>query len=196
MYHWASTGIVVPDFYDEQPKAWSYRDLVYLRLAAWLRVRRLHVADVRDKLATWREAFASTDDTLPTDVHSDGFGLSLGPMVEDELRRQPAFATMVDLTNRFDVLAPVPDASELGHERLRGPNLVHPSTRTVISPWVMSGEPCIADTRIPTSNLYALAERRRLDSADLARLYPGTSPEAIEDGIALERRLRTPARAA
>lgn len=32
IYHWASERLVVPDFNESFPKAWSYRDLVMLRL--------------------------------------------------------------------------------------------------------------------------------------------------------------------
>lgn len=37
VYDWRRDGILVPDFTAANPSMWSYRDLVLLRLLAWLR---------------------------------------------------------------------------------------------------------------------------------------------------------------
>ena len=37
LYEWRKEGIYVPDFDAADPTAWSYRDLVYVRLLGWLR---------------------------------------------------------------------------------------------------------------------------------------------------------------
>lgn len=189
VYHWASSGVLVPDYYLERPHAWSYRDLVYLRLAAWMRSHNVELEDVTRLVQEWRHFFEVTPDDVETEIHTDGRGLSLGPMYEDLLTRQRPFETMVEHTVAFDVLEPV-DRELVSRTRLWGPNLVRPSTLTAISPWVMNGEPCLRHTRIPTSNLYALHRERGLEASDLADLYPGTTVDAIADGLALEERLQ------
>jgi uncharacterized protein (DUF433 family)/DNA-binding transcriptional MerR regulator len=189
VYHWASSGVLVPDYYSEKPHAWSYRDLVYLRLAAWLRSHNVELDDVTQLVNRWRDYFAMAPENVQTEIHTDGRGLSLGPMYEDILTHQRPFETMVEHTVAFDVLEPV-DREFVGRSRLWGPNLIRPSELTAISPWVMNGEPCLRHTRIPTSNLYVLHRERGLAATDLAELYPGTDVQAIADGLALEERLQ------
>src|SRR2546427_478992 len=46
LHHWARTEFMVPDFADLTPKMWSYRDLVFLRLTAWLRAKSMPPAYV------------------------------------------------------------------------------------------------------------------------------------------------------
>src|SRR5258708_22990677 len=58
VYHWAREGLLVPDYDQDRPKHWSYRDLVYLRLFAWLTSKHhapatasRHVNRIRTRLA-------------------------------------------------------------------------------------------------------------------------------------------------
>jgi hypothetical protein len=37
LYEWRGSALYVPDFSQERPTAWSYRDLIYVRLTAFLR---------------------------------------------------------------------------------------------------------------------------------------------------------------
>jgi uncharacterized protein (DUF433 family) len=99
----------------------------------------------------------------------------------------------VSYTVKFDLLEPVADIDHLGRRRLWGPNLVRPTDRTAISPWVLGGEPCLRHTRIPTAGLYVMNRDRGLSADDLAALYPEADPEAIDEGITLESRLRAAA---
>jgi uncharacterized protein (DUF433 family) len=71
-----------------------------------------------------------------------------------------------------------------------GPSLVRPSAHTAISPDVFAGEPTIRRTRIPTSALYALQEDRGLTTLDIIELYPALDAAQVDDGLALERRIR------
>jgi uncharacterized protein (DUF433 family) len=88
----------------------------------------------------------------------------------------------------FDLTAAVED---FGREsRLWGPDLVTPSAHTVISPWVLGGEPCVERTRIPSASIYALRTERGLDTADVIGLFPGLDKEAADDAYELESRLR------
>ncbi len=193
VYHWAQTKTLVPD-YQESPKAWSYRDLVYLRLTAWLRTHGLPLATVVRFVSNWREEFASTgSDPDVTTISSDGVGLGVGDGFEvDELTGQGVFPTMVKTVETFDLLDPL-DVAQLGRTRLWGPNLVRPTANTAISPWVMRGEPCIRGSRLATGPLYVLAANRRLGADAISRLYPGISAEDVGEALDLEQRLRAAA---
>ncbi len=192
VYHWARTGTLVPD-YDDSPKAWSYRDLVYLRLTAWLRTRGVPLPDVERVVADWRSSFELEDGPEVTTMSSDGVGFAFGDTFEvDALTGQTVFTTMVHTVEKFDLLDPL-DSASLGRARLWGPNLVRPSANTRISPWVMRGEPCIRGSRLATAPLYALRVNRRLAPTEIAQLYPGVAVEEIEEALDLEDRLRAAA---
>lgn len=192
VYHWAQTGTLVPD-YDESPKAWAYRDLVYLRLTAWLRTRHVPLPQVIDMVQDWRDAFSGDVEPTTTSMSSDGVGVAFGDVFEfDVLSGQAVFDTMVTTVETFDLLDPL-GVAELGRARLWGPNLVRPSDNTTISPWVMRGEPCLRDSRLATGPLYALSINRRLSPEDIAKLYPGIEPSTVREAIDLEGRLRAAA---
>jgi uncharacterized protein (DUF433 family)/DNA-binding transcriptional MerR regulator len=191
VYHWAREGLLVPDFDRDRPKHWSYRDLVYLRLFAWLRSLHhspasasRHVSRIRSRLAE--------EPTDPMSVRADGRVALLGDEREDALSGQQLLEGVLVHLSAFDLLVPV-DIDELragDRERLWGPNLVRPSAATRISPWVMNGEPCIAGSRVPTSTVFALNSQRGLAPAGIASLYPGVSADEVADAVRLESRLR------
>lgn len=192
VYHWAQTGTLVPD-YHASPKAWSYRDLVYLRLTAWLRTTKVPLANVVELLSEWREVFSRPDDPDSTLVSTDGVGVALGEGFEiDTLTGQTVSSTMVNTVATFDLLAPL-EADGLGQTQLWGPNLVRPSEHTSISPWVLRGEPVIRGSRLSSGAIYALRTQRRLEPGDIVELYPGLTSRSVEDAVALETRLRTAA---
>jgi uncharacterized protein (DUF433 family) len=190
LYEWRRTAIYVPDFGDETPAAWSYRDLVYLRLLAWLRQGGMerhtaadHVGTVKAQVAAGREIQYLYADrrtlVVGEDRTSSVTGESLLP-----------FDDLQGLLSTFDLVAPV---SELGGKRLSrlwAPSLIRPSSFTFISPWVMAGDPCVERTRIPTASIHAVREQRGLASAEIVELYPGLTSEAADDAYLLERRLR------
>ncbi len=190
VYEWRRSEIYVPDFDGETPTAWSYRDLVYLRLLAWLRQGGMErhtaagqVSIIKAQVTSGLEIrylYASRD-TLVADDERTGrvTGESLLP-----------FADLFELFARFDLLEPITELGGKGLRRLWAPDLVRPSGFTFISPWVMAGDPCVAQTRIPTASVHALREERGLDSARIVELYPGLTLEAADDAYGLERRLR------
>lgn len=188
LYHWAQHGVLSPDF-PGRPVEWSYRDLVYARLLAWLRTRSMPRDEAAARVGQIRAFMEGYEDT-PTELRSDGVGLTFGDEPVDRLTGQAILDNMAGYAASFDLLVPI-DLSELRRgRRLWGPNLAHPSTRTAISPAVMAGDPCVRGTRIPTATLYALTTERELTVQDITRLYPGLDPADVEDAIALEHRLR------
>jgi uncharacterized protein (DUF433 family) len=101
------------------------------------------------------------------------------------------FEGFYDLLGVFDLLEPVEDLKgNTKRQRLWAPDLVQPSEHSYISPFVLAGEPCITETRVPTASVYALYEERGLSNDDVSRLYPGVTAAAAVDARQLERRLR------
>jgi uncharacterized protein (DUF433 family)/DNA-binding transcriptional MerR regulator len=188
VYHWATQGILIPDFGDQRPKNWSYRDLVYLRLLAFLRSHHVELDAASGLTRQLKAEFANPDQDVETVISSASGAVAIGAdLVEDMLTGQRAFDTMASYVGTFDLLAPLESNAP---RRVWGPNLVRPSERTAISPWVLSGEPVVRDSRIPTATLYALTTTRKLLPSDLVALYPALDEEAVDDAVALEVRMR------
>jgi uncharacterized protein (DUF433 family) len=188
VYFWAGTGTLVPDHADDRPKAWSYRDLVFLRLIAFLRQHRVDLQDAAAVVTRYRTEFAAGEN-IDTSLSAAQGGYAYGDtMPIDELTGQQAFDTMADVCGHFDLLAPLDNRGVVAH--LKGPNLVRPSRSTSISPWVMSGEPVVVNSRITTATLFALHERRGLAPRDIVGLYPTLSESEVNDAIEMERELR------
>jgi uncharacterized protein (DUF433 family) len=69
-----------------------------------------------------------------------------------------------------------------------GPDLRHPARFIEIVPDILSGEPHVQATRIPTRGLAALAGRGFAQGA-IVEMYPGLRTEQVASAIALEKRL-------
>jgi uncharacterized protein (DUF433 family) len=194
VYYWAREGLLVPDHYHLHPKSWSYRDLVLLRMFAWLRLKGMAPPRAGQRAVEVRQRLDRGELPGNGSVRSDGSIFLIGDAAVDELTGIQLFDVLVPLVDRFDMLMPVVDGSvprsPERRQRWHGPHLLWPSRRTAISPWVLSGEPCVRETRIPSASLFALTEERRLGSADIVELYPALRLEDVDDAIALERGLR------
>lgn len=186
LYDWADAGILVPDYATARPKAWSFRDLGYARLLAWLRQQGQDRPRAATRVADLRAVMADAAQQV-TEVRSDGSIVLLGGETVDRLTGQQILDGMTSFLAVFDLLEPI---AELGRQRLWGPDLLAPSHLTVISPWVMGGEPVVRATRIPTASLHALHHERGLDADHIVALYPELDTEQVDDAIALEDRLR------
>lgn len=187
IYDWRRSESLVPEYTGASPISWSYRDLVYLRLLAWLRQRRMPRDRASGLVAAVRSSIEEGDEF--ESIRSDGRIILTDQSMENRFGGENVFPMdeIVELMDQFDLTEPV---EELGRNRLWGPSLSKPTDLTYISPWVMAGEPCIDGTRIPTASVFALAEDRGLQPIQISALYPGVSEESIEDAVELERRLR------
>lgn len=183
VYHWAHHGFLTPDFPHASPKRWSYRDLVYLRLLARLRSLGMALDAASARVAKTRELLASGAIRIDT-MRIARTGVYLPDESHDRLTGQETIQQLLTLTEHFDLLAPLD-----GDVRIVGPDLVYPSDYTYISPWVMGGEPCVNETRIPTATVLALVELRGLPIDGVLALYPSLTRAGAEDAVALERRL-------
>jgi uncharacterized protein (DUF433 family) len=190
LYDWRREAIYVPDFDALRPIAWSYRDLVYLRLLAWLRQLGMPPPKASNRVASvkWRVSEGARIRRIRTD------GRTL--VLDDEVEADPGgenllpFDDFAGLLRTFDLLEPIEELRRRGQRRVWAPDLVTPSSHTFISPWVLAGDPCVDRSRIPTAAIHALREERGLSTADVVQLYPGLTPEAADDAFLLERRLR------
>jgi uncharacterized protein (DUF433 family) len=185
LYDWVRSGVLVPDF--EAPFEWSFRDLMFVRLVAWLRMKEMPRPEVAERVSDIRALLTKTPDF--DFLRSDGQALFLGDSTADHRTGQQAMPSVLTMLDEFRVTTTV-ELPEFGRRRLWGPNLLTPSPRSYISPRVMGGEPCLAGTRIPTGTVYALHTERGLDTSSIHALYEELEPRDIEDAISLESRLR------
>jgi uncharacterized protein (DUF433 family) len=185
LHDWATAGVLVPDWFAASPRGWSYRDVVYARLLAWLRSKHMERTAAAERVRYLR-ALLSTSPVDPT-VHSDGTVFLIGSEATDRFTGQQAFDGLVAVLDVFKLTEPIEGISQ---GELWGPSLVRPSAHTYISPWVLAGEPCVEGSRVPSATLYALNVERGLDAAGIHRLYDALSVEAIDDALDLEARLR------
>ncbi len=185
VYDWARNRVLLPDFPHARPMRWSYRDLVYLRLLAKLRSLRMPRDAASQRVALVRHIAAGGD---VDEVHLTGRGLFLPGESHDRLSGEAVLYELAELTDRFDLLEPIEGVST---GQLWGPNLVKPTDHTFISPWVLGGEPCIDESRVPTASVLVLVELRGMAPDDVLVLYPQLSAEGITEAVELERRLRS-----
>lgn len=185
LYDWQRAGVYVPDFAGGTPMAWSYRDLVFVRVLAWLRneVRTPRPVAASRVIALKRHITAGKTVTV---LHADRDTLAVDGDVSTPLDGSSRLFT--DMLQSFDLTAAVEDFGQ--HAKLWGPNLITPSRHTYISPWVLGGDPCVERTRIQSSSIYTLSTERGLEMADIVSLYPGLDESAAQDAYELESRLR------
>lgn len=185
LHDWATSGILVPDWMNASPRGWSYRDILYARLLAWLRSKGMERTIASHRVIEIRGLMARAE--IQPHLRSDGTVMLLDDESVDRFSGQQVFDGLAELLDVFIMTEAIEGVSRA---ELWGPSLVRPSRLTYISPWVLNGEPCVADSRVPTSAIYALRTERSLDTGRIHALYPELPEEAIEDAIELESRLR------
>lgn len=192
IYDWRRAQIYDPDFTAASPTMWSYRDLVLLRLLAWLRqggmdrpVAAEKVQLVKTQLSAGVEVHyihATATDIILSGSHADD--------VADDRHNLLPFSDFFRLLSTFDLLEPIEELRSARRGPIWAPDLVTPSEHSFISPWVLAGDPCVEGTRIPTSAIHALHVERALPAEAITQLYSGLTIEAANDAVELERRLR------
>lgn len=187
IYYWARTSkFVIPSVSMEKVKLWSYQDLVFLRFVAWLRANDVSPFDIRPVLERIKDSAIDLSVTTGAGrVFHSGYDPSV---IVDVLNDQTALAG-----ERFVAMLPEfrLDASEIddfGRRQLWGPNLIEPSNGTRIHPDVLSGEPFVLGSRIPTAALFALTQRH-LSESRIAELYE-IDVSVAKEAIWLEKSVR------
>jgi uncharacterized protein (DUF433 family) len=192
LHHWAREGTFVPDFGDERPKQWSYRDLMLVRLFVWLRSKGLEPTAAGEDVRYVRgELGESLDPEAP--LRSSVGELHVGDEGVDRVRGWSPLPGMLRFLDAFDMVEVAWNASQRVPSDLRevrGPNLIRPTEWISISPWVYSGEPCIRSSRLPTTKVWALHHEQGLTDRAIARLYPGVEPPQVRDAVDFEDAIR------
>jgi len=110
--------------------------------------------------------------------------------VDDDRGNLLPSSDFYDLLAKFDLHEPVDELRNSANGPVWAPNLVTPSDHSMISPFVLAGDPCVEHSRIPTAAIYALHTERQLPVAAIVDLYPGITEASVEDVVQLEGRLR------
>ncbi len=192
IYKWRQTKVLGSDFPVDSPATWSYRDLVLLRLLAWLRQRGMRLSMAAEKILNVRTHLSKGIDIQR--IHATRFDVVItgnaATDVHDDRENLLPSADFYDLLATFNLHEPVDELRSRKKGSLWAPDLVEPSTHSTITPWVLAGDPCVKNTRIPTAAIFALRTVRQLPTDTIAKLYPGLSDQMIEDVTRLEERLR------
>lgn len=192
VYDWRKKNVYTPDYTAADPTMWSYRDLVLLRVLAWLRQGGMDrplaaekVASIKTQLSDGIEIrfIHATRKDVVLNSEDDAVG-------NDDRENLLPSSDFFSLLGTFDLHEPIVELRSARRGSIWAPDLVTPSQHSFISPWVLAGDPCVQRTRIPTSALHALSAERELPTDAIVELYPGLTAAAVEDAISLERRLR------
>ena len=193
IYDWRSEKVFVADYPTAKPATWSYRDLVLLRLLAWLRQGGMQRPMAAEKVASVRDQLSAGLEIRHIHATRTDIVLSGDPeaaFADDKDNFLP-FSNFYDLLATFDLHEPIEELRSTSRNDVWAPDLVAPSQHSRISPWVLAGDPCVVNSRIPTAAIFALRTERGLPTASVVELYPGLSTSAVEDVTNLERRLRS-----
>ncbi len=190
LHYWASNGIWRPSVSPDRIRLWSLSDIVMLRVIYWLRradkqlgpddlpIPRTKMTQVRQAIGKVLAQGAAPSERVFVNAKGDvvlGDERGLSMLTGQQLVMPP-----------LDVLSEYRVDAERG---IVGPNLVRPRPLLRILPGKLAGEPHVKDTRMPTSTLDALVERG-YEQAEILRMYPFLSSEAIEQSRSLEQQLR------
>ncbi|MBV8202517.1 MAG: DUF433 domain-containing protein [Acidobacteria bacterium] len=189
IYYWARKGHLEPSV-SRTPLRWSFTDLLALRTLYWLRQTK-KAFDQEVPSTSWpkiRRAIEQLKD-LDLGLFHDSrcvVGVTLSGEITLDARNIPPQRVNGQLIQPdiIDILAPFS-----GLERTMGPDLRMPRATLRIIPRKISGAPHIADTRLPTQTVHALA-LRGYSMDELAELYPFASLDALSDSLDLERQLQ------
>lgn len=213
VYYWARKGHVVPSASPQDPKLWSFQDLLALRVVYWLRqpknivqtaeetqvvfsdlpaenpdIPRTTMSAVRAALARLREL-----DLEPFTVDPEtesGFRPTLVAKRNGELLVHPPGEYPYGLDGQrahdelIDLLAPLRTV-----EGTYGPDLLRPRPLLRIVPKKLGGSPHVQDTRVETLSLDSL-RRSGYSEEGVAKLYPFITKQAVRESVDLERQLR------
>jgi uncharacterized protein (DUF433 family)/DNA-binding transcriptional MerR regulator len=172
--YWRKTRVLVPELSDSRPVLYSFRDLVALRTAVYLRNERSLQA-IRKALRTLKN-IGETEHLSSYRLVSQGrrsIALVRGDQAVDLVEKPGQTMTVVKLG---DVLKSFPlDGIEV-------PNLLHPRPNISVNPDVRGGHPVVAGTRVPFEVVAELV-RDGVQPEKIADYYPSVGAAAARDAV-------------
>ncbi len=189
VHYWARNGIIAPSVSDD-PRIWSYGDLLKLRLVYWLRqpkqigdttVRATQMPEVIRALSKLEELEL---DLFDADGHPRVCLAETGEIqIFDDQGWRAAGGQLpfdfVDLLDPFEAIS-----------GFQGPDLRRPRPDLRIAPRKLSGAPHLRHTRLETAAIAALS-RRGFSFEALHELYPFATTRALRQAVDLEDQLLT-----
>lgn len=187
VYHWAKTGLIVPSISASRQKLWSYRDLLTLRLVAWLRTAKEdhETGEIEVAASKLRDVAAMLDRAADELWRVDDEGREV-PSVG--VTRDGLIVLLDDPAMTAHGQGILPDVLDLFAPFGTGVDLRRPRPHLRIVPGKVSGEPHLSGSRLMTQAV-ASAAARGLSMKLVAKLYPHEDPVALAEAIDLETSL-------
>ena len=188
LHWWAREGVLVPSVSATKQRLWSFADLMALRTIYWLRRRKLHDSGVdipATSMPAVRAALANLAE-LELPLWKDGRPSVLVDAAGNIHLTTPHGLVTPEGQVELDLLDLIAPFETL--EGARGPDLYQPRPELRIVPGKLSGSPHIAETRVETRALAALAEDG-YSLEDIAKLYPYLALAQIQQALELEQQL-------
>jgi uncharacterized protein (DUF433 family)/DNA-binding transcriptional MerR regulator len=170
--YWRRTGVLAPELSEARPVLYSFRDLIALRTAVYLRTDRSLQA-IRKALQTLQN-IGETEHLSSYRLVSQGrksIALVRDDGAVDLVEKPGQSLTVVKLG---DVLQSFP----LGDVEV--PNLLHPRRRISVDPQVRGGHPVVAGTRVPFELVAGLVHDG-VPPEKIVDFYPSVTAAAARD---------------
>ncbi|GGF29070.1 DUF433 domain-containing protein [Subtercola lobariae] len=181
--YWRKHAILVPEIESAQrPYLYSFRDIVDLRVFAYLR-GTYSLAMIRKMLSTLRELDMVE---RPGSYELVTMGSSIAVRVQDgtvvDLVKQPGNTTVGTLADVFGEFVTV------GGKKID--DLFRPREGVQVDPRRLGGWPTIAGTRIPFDTIADLISDGSIAPDKVGRFYPGVTAKDARDALDYQASIR------
>jgi uncharacterized protein (DUF433 family)/DNA-binding transcriptional MerR regulator len=170
--YWRKTGLLVPELSEARPLLYSFRDLIALRTAVYLRTDRSLQA-IRKALHTLQNIGES--------AHLSSYRLVSQGRKSIALVRDDGAVDLVEKPGQSLTVVKLGDLFQsFPLDDVEVPNLLHPRRRISVDPQVRGGHPVVAGTRVPFE-LVASLVRDGVPPEKVADFYPSVTAAAARD---------------
>jgi len=177
--HWRKTDVLVPEIENQTaPYLYSFRDIVALRMFAWLRGDH-SLQMIRKSLDTLRDLDMVEH---PSAYQLFKLGESIGVVASDQaidVAKHPGQATIGTLADVFAEFETV--------KKRRVDPLLRPRPGVEVNPSRLGGWPTITGTRIPFDLVAELVSDGSVPLDHVGQFYPGVSADDARDALDYQR---------